>query len=480
MRHLSWIMFLGALSITTAAQADTKLTYSGVYTAWSQSQHAFRFDADAYDDNYIVQMLRLNLALAPNERMKVVTRFDMGQGWWGVDNADRTVNRTGATGGSSLFDFKDTNFLLHVDQAYAQFTLAPHPLTFRVGRQSFRLGNKLVIDNNLDGIQLDIGGVGDGLTIGWAKMSEGGDNISDIDASKTGGADNRDADLLLVNFRSKMAGGTYNLFSAYYTDRSSDDGNAYIPDHLNYFKTRFSAQPTTLTVFGLAGDTKLGAIKLAGEVEYLTGTDDVDNATHGAQAWDINNGDLSGFNLYLKADMPMGDRLSVGGVFGMGSGDDDLTSGAGNVNKIRTSGFFYLTEIWEDSIMPDEEGITPQGLGAPNVRGYRELENTTALQVNGTFKPSKKLSLFASATYLQATQDIPAWNNDGTPNYALTANDLGQEVDFRVSYLIEQGLSAHLRGGIFMPGDAAGYLINGNALSDDSAWELKGVITLKF
>ncbi|NIX57622.1 MAG: hypothetical protein GWN14_17295, partial [candidate division Zixibacteria bacterium] len=57
-------------------------------------------------------------------------------------------------------------------------------------------------------------------------------------------------------------------------------------------------------------------------------------------------------------------------VGGRGSGDDDVTGGDGNVNKLRTSGFFYITEIWEDSIMPDEEGITPQGLGAPNVRGY--------------------------------------------------------------------------------------------------------------
>lgn len=475
-----YTVFLIVAAMAAGVSAETKLTYGGVYTAWAQSQHAFRLNADAYDDNYVVQMLRLNIALAPNERTKVVTRFDLGQGWWGVDNADRTVNRVGNTGGSSLFDFKDTNFLLHVDQAYAQFKLEDRPLTFRVGRQQYRLGNKLVVDNNFDGIQLDVAGIGQGLTIGWAKVSEGGDNISDIDASDIGGADNRDANLFTVDFKNKAGGISYNAFAAYYADGSSDDGNAYIPDHFNFFKTRFSAQPTALTVLGLAGNTQLGSIKISGEFDFLTGSDDVDNAGHDNQMHDINDGDVSGFNLYVKGDMPMGDKLSIGGVFGMGSGDDDLTSGAGNVNKIRTSGFFYLTEIWEDSIMPDEEGITPQGLGAPNVRAYRELENTTALQLNATFKPSKKLTLFGSATYLQATQDIPAWNADGTPDYGTTANDIGQEVDFRVSYAIDQGLSAHLRGGMFMPGDASGYLINGNNANDDAAWELKGIITLKF
>ena len=52
-------------------------------------------------------------------------------------------------------------------------------------------------------------------------------------------------------------------------------------------------------------------------------------------------------------------------VFGRGSGDEDYGSGEGNINRLKTMGFFYLTEVWEDSIMPDEEGITPQGLGAP-------------------------------------------------------------------------------------------------------------------
>lgn len=167
----------------------------------------------------------------------------------------------------------------------------------------------------------------------------------------------------------------------------------------------------------------------------------------------------------------------------MGSGDDDVTGGKGNVNKLRTSGFFYITEIWEDSIMPDEEGITPQGLGAPNVRGYRELENTTALQVNASFKPVSKLELFGSFTFLKATQDINAWTNTNgvvSIDKNTAANDLGTEIDFRISYVIDQGLSTHLRGGWFTPGDAACYLINGNTNNCDKAWELKGMITYNF
>ncbi|MDZ7767532.1 MAG: hypothetical protein U5K00_24465 [Melioribacteraceae bacterium] len=123
------------------------------------------------------------------------------------------------------------------------------------------------------------------------------------------------------------------------------------------------------------------------------------------------------------------DAVTLGLTAGMGSGDDDPTGGEGNVNKLRTSGFFYLTEVWEDSIMPDEEGITPQGLGAPNIRAYRELENTTAIQANALFKITPKWNFFTSFTYLKATQPIYAWTAAG-PDLTKSADDIGMEIRF--------------------------------------------------
>lgn len=463
------------------AGAHAKFTYSGLYNAWAQSQHAFKLDAGTYRDQYVVQVLRLQLAFAPSDNLKAVTRLDLGQGWWGVDNEDRSFDRTGQPGASALFDFKDTNFLLHVDQAYAEYAMPRHPVTWRIGRQQYALGNRLLVDNNYDGIQVDLKDPdGDRLSLGWALVSEGGDNLSDLHGAAAGGADNRDADLLYVDFANRAGALAYDAFAFYYSDGSTSDGSAYIPDGLNYAESRFSAQPTTLVALGMTWDCQLGDLGLSGEVDYLTGKDDIDNATHGTpQRWDLNDGNLSGYNLYLKGGYPLTPALTLGAVAGVGSGDDDVTQGPGNVNKLRTSGFFYLTEIWEDSIMPDEEGITPQGLGAPNVRGYRELENTTAVQVNGSYKATARLTLSAAATYLKATQEIPAWTGD-TPDYTRTAGDLGREVDASLAYQLDGGLATELRGGVFLPGDAAGYLINGHAGADDPAWELKGIVTARF
>jgi len=462
------------LAASALAGGDTKLKYKGVYTAWAQSQHDFKLGNGDYDDNYAVQMLRMMLDFEAAEGVHAVTRFDMAQGWWGVDNADRTVNRTGKIGGSSLFDYKDTNFLFHVDQAYIVFAVPDTKLKAKVGRMWYGLGNKIVLDNNFDGVQFVYDGK---FTLGFAKVSEGVDGLSDIDNSGTGGADAQDANLFTGQFKGATSSTKYELYGLVYRDAGGDDGTTYLPNDINYFRSRFTPNISDLNIFGAAGKWKSGGFTLNGEFNVLSGKDNVTNAfINDLQLTDMNDGDISGYNLYLKGNKTVNSSFDVGGVFGMGSGDDDWTGGAGNVNKLRTSGFFYVTEIWEDSIMPDEEGITPQGLGAPNVRGYRELENTTLFQLNATYKFSPKVSLFGSFTSIKATEAIHEWmkvtNDNGTPgdltdDYDETvvgtasSTDIGTEIDWKLVWKIYPNLTFAFRGGVFTPGDAAGYLING-------------------
>ena len=479
-----WALSVGVLlAYGTALSQDTKVTVHGVYTAWGLAQDKFFLGKNNGKDHYWVQMLRFNIS-AGTDNLKAVTRFDMAQGWWGVDNVER---RKIAGSASSLFDMKDTNYLLHVDQAYVAFRVPNTKLAFRVGRQSYRLGNKLVLDCNLDGAQMDIGLSSGTLTLGWAKMSEGVDGLSDNASVKPdwqGNTDARDADVVFGNLNLKKGGHNINLFGLYYKDRGTSDGTSYILDGLDYFMARFSPNISSLAALGAAGTFKFGKLNLDAEVDVLTGKDDVPNSmdNNPKQKYDVNNGDISGMNLYLKPTLAITDKLSVGAVFGRGSGDDDVTGGKGNVNRLRTVGFFYVTEVWEDSIMPDEEGITPQGLGAPNTRGYREFENTTLLQLNATFKPTPRLSLFGSVSFIKATQPIHAWKATGNKVEILPASsrDIGTEIDFKFDYKIYKNLVWTLRGGYLMVGDAAGYLVNGTNQYKKNPTELKMTLTYKF
>jgi hypothetical protein len=481
------IFSLCSLSAQEVKKVDFK--YNGVYTAWGQFQNDFTLGRSNYEDHYFVQMFRLNLQFLYGKNLKAVTRFDLGQGWWGVDNVDNTGPNT-ATSNSGLFDNKDTHFLMHVDHAYLWFNLPNISTAFNVGRFNWSLGNKLVVDNNFDGIKANIKFKKGSLDLGFAKLSEGA-GLSDFEEDVNS---NLDANLLLISYKNKFGATNIEAYGAYYNDASIDDNAAYLIDGIDYNRPKFTPQVTSLAILGLAGKSKVGKLNFTYEANYLTGKDDITNATHeginnvngnvDAFKYDINNGDLSGYNIYLKADYTVSDAVAVGAVAGMGSGDDDPTDGDGNVNKLRTSGFFYLTEVWEDSIMPDEEGITPQGLGAPNVRAYRELENTTALQVNLTFKATKCLKLYTSFTYIKATQPVYAIVN-GAPDLNTSATDLGMEVDFLANYKIMDKLNLIFRGGFFMPGTASQYLINGaegNGTDtwDKSPWELKTVILFKF
>jgi len=507
-RRLTTIVALTlvALILSTPAMAtDTgkKFHYSGVYSAWFQSQRNFQFGASDYNDNYTVQMLRLKLSFDANEYLTAVTRFDIGQGWWGVDNADRTVDRAGGRvpgSGSQLFDFKDTNFLMHVDQAYALLRLADMRLHVRIGRINYSLGSKLLLDNNLDGIQADWE---NRIFLNYAKVSEGIDGLSDNKITDDTGkvlVDGGDAHMLDLIYKSAFKKLDYQIFGMYYIDDSYHDGVSYLPNNLNYFRSRFAPMVTDLWTFGLTANLKDKDNGWTGtfEADLLFGKDDV-QTTDGIirttidarQMNDINNGDLTGYNIYAKLNNDLSQKFNIGAIFGMGSGDDDVTSGDGNINKLRTSGFFYVTEVWEDSIMPDEEGITPQGLGAPNIRGYRELENTTLFQFNALWRFHPSWKLFGSYTYLSATQAVHGWHvdNNGTPDDATddftvidpeSSSTLGQEIDGRLDYQVVKNLTLTWRGGVFMPDDGAGFLILGNNNHSVNAWESKFMVTVKF
>lgn len=434
-------------------------------------------------DEYMIQLFRFTPVLSYGPNLKGVLSIDVAQGIWGVDNEYRDNFRPGF---SNLYNNKDTNFLIHVDTAYVEFS-APQlrGTAVRLGRMRNDLGNRLVLDQDGDGIQIQRSFGGWTAVFDWTKMFEGTDGLTDRNFN--GNPDGRDANLLYLDLKGKSGAFALNPFLIYYKDSGIADGRSYIPNELQYFNARFRPNITQATVLGFAWDGKLGKVAFKGEVDLLTGKDDIANPNSGPnQLLDVNNGDLRGHNLYLDFKLPVG-KSTVGAVFGLGSGDDDLMSGKGNINKIRTNGFFYITEIWEDSIMPDEQGITPQGLGSPASRGYREFENTTLLQLNATFPLNAEWKLFASGTLVRATEALRPWA-DRNGNGAIdpgefgsdSSRDLGKEIDLRLDWTIMKNLVWTLRGGIFFPGDAAGYLINGTNAYAKDAWEVRTTLRFNF
>jgi hypothetical protein len=463
------------------------MTLGGFYEFNGYTQNNFFLGKGASglvsdQDEYAIQLFRIQPELTYGQNLKGVVRIDMAQGIWGIDDEVRDNDRAGF---SNLFNKKDANFLVHLDWAYVEFSTPKLAnATIRVGRMKNQLGNLLVLDQDGDGFQVSKKLGAWTASFDWTKMSEGVDSLTD---DQFADRDGNDANLFYFDFARKAGAFDINPFFALYSDKSDADNTTYLPNDLQYVNARFRPNISKATVAGLAFNGKVGKLALKGEVDYLTGEDHVRNVNSGAnQLLDVNDGDLKGYNVYLDAKVSVG-KATVGAVIGRGSGDDDPMSGDGNINKIRTNGFFYVNEIWEDSIMPDEEGITPQGLGSPASRGYRELENTTLFQLNASFPIRSDMKLFLSGTIIRATEALRPWSDVNKNNAidpgelgTVSSNDLGRELDFMLDWTLMPNLVWTFRGGYMDAGDAAGYLINGTDAFDDNPWELRTTLRFNF
>lgn len=463
---------------------------SGFYEFNAYSQRNFFLGKGASGgvtdrDGYMIQLFRLQPTITYGPAVKGVLSIDLAQKIFGLDNEQRDNDRPGF---SNLFNNKDTNFLVHLDNAYLE--MAPRQLrgwAVRVGRMRNTLGHQLVLDQDGDGVQVTRAFAKDKvrLTLDWTKQFEGADSVTD-DAF-IGGINGKDTDLFYVDVSAKTGAFTLNPYVAYYSDRGWEDGTTYVPNGLQYFNARFTPNLTTAFVLGLAWDGKVGRVAFKGEGAFLTGKDKVKNANSGPnQLLDVNDGALRGYTAYLDVKLPVG-KGTLGGLLGLGSGDEDPMSGNGNITRIRTQGFFYVNEVWEDSVMPDEQGITPQGLGSPASRGYREFENTTLLQLSYSVPFAKEWNAFVSGTLLRATEPIRPWS-DADGNGAIDQGELGSvgsrnigtELDAKLDWKLLPSLVWSLRAGILFAGDAAGNLINGATEFDKDPWELRTQLRFNF
>lgn len=433
-------------------------------------------------DAYWTQELHLFPRLILADNLNINVSVDIAQGIWGLDQQSPDGDRDTYTG---VYGDPGSFARIHLDWAYLAYRNRPTGTRWYIGRQKFSLGRLLVLDTDATGIQVykDFSGLGSSLGLGFAKMSESTDGLTD--ENPPGSVDGRDADLFYVEWERDRGRFRFNPFFAFYIDRSNSDGSTLIPNELGYLNARFQPNVTRASALGLSASGIFGSLVINLEIDQLSGVDRVSNADSGpSELLDRNNGDLRGSNLYLEAAL-VRSSFEIGGIFAQGSGDEDVTTGEGNLNRLLTDGHFFITEVWEDSIMPNERGLNPDGLGSPLSRGYRELENTRIIQGFLAWNLRSNLRVRGSLSLLSAVQDIPSWsdaNEDGvlTPDEigGLVSNRIGSEIDGRLDWGIEDKMVLTLRGGILFPQAGAAYLINGNQAIVEKPWEARLTLTV--
>lgn len=203
--------------------------------------------------------------------------------------------------------------------------------------------------------------------------------------------------------------------------------------------------------FGLRGDTKVAGLTLRGDVELQTGKLYVDTTSEL---------DIKGYAFMLGIDYKMGStKLTLEG--GIGSGDDDATDDDFDM---------FITSLGAHLNAPLYTFIYDYSATGASGGKNAGITNTTYLKLAASTKATKKLGIKGQLVWLKATEDVDL-NGGNNPD-----DELGWEIDGKVTYKLAKNLKYWVEGGYLFVGDAYN---DANDEADD-AWRLRHGIQLSF
>ncbi len=229
----------------------------------------------------------------------------------------------------------------------------------------------------------------------------------------------------------------------------------------------------SLSNIGLTADGKVGAIEYLADLEMQFGT--VNDQNTGTA---FENIDANGWAVKLGGKYDLG-AGKIGLLFAYGTGDgdqeniDDLADG--NNDADHDAFINFLSDTTYDTIIAGYRSPMPgtgswagaSNSGQNNSRNTG-LSNLTLFQLNGSTKvvcplTGKDLSLFASASYMELSEDmINGTDGDGDNN---EVDNVGTEVDLIATWALTPGLNYKVEAAYMWTGDVYETVLAGD--SDD-------------
>ena len=333
----------------------------------------------------------------------------------------------------------------------------------KAGHMPLALGNKVFFDHT---------GSGDDALVFYANLGEAthvaGLTIKFDEQFTNDGSDDLDGYVALVTHKVNDA---LNLGANWTYLRGGADSGLAIPGAaFDPITGDLVASPTVLgyelaagmsmSNIGLTADGKVGPISYLADLEMQFG--DVANYDDGADSTTV---DANGWAAKLGANYDLGVG-KVGLLFGYGSGDedsehnDDLADGGdldhdAFINFLTDTTYDTIIAGYRSAIPGANSWASPAGTGAANGRNTG-LANLTLYQLNGSTKvvcplTGKDLSLFASASYMQLSEDmINGTDDDGSEH---EVDNVGTEVDLVATWALTAGLNYRVEAAYLWTGD---------------------------
>lgn len=371
---------------------------------------------DSTADTYYETRVQLGVAAKVSDQSSAYVRLESG--YFKDDNYTWGQDQYGVPwGGYNLFNGGAKSGGLNILEAWVNYN--PGAWGVKAGHMPLALGNKIFFDHT---------GSGDDAIVFYGNLNET-THVAALTIKFDEGAKNQshdDLDGYVALITSKISD-TLSLGGNYTYLRGRDALAGTVPMSLDDFG---------LSNLGLTADGKIGPIDYMADVEFQFGT-----------VSDSSDVDAGGWAAKVGANYDLGVG-KVGLLFGYGSGDDD-----NNDDTLETY-VNFLTDTSYDTIIVGYRSAVPatnqyrNGLGLePKNTGLSDL---TLFQLNGSAKTvcpltGKDLSLFASASYMQLSED----------NF-IGEDEVGTELDLVATWALTAGLNYKVEAAYLFSGDAYG------------------------
>lgn len=394
----------------------TRFTVQNNFTGTESERRAFNpaTGKTSFNNTVVNTRTRLYYTAVLNENLKLVNKFEFDATWGGPDS----IGDIGADG--KEFEIKNS---------YAEFNLDEH--IFRVGVQGWTFGRGFLFADDGAGILWMYTSGNIMHIIGWIKFWEGeAERHDDLDVYG------------YAPFITLSEGFTLQPYAIYaycgnFGNYATDLG---LP--LGGIRSEVSAY-----YLGFDIDQKTDAFAWWGSAFYLGGDIEPDVTTPGV----LEDIDISAYLFAIGGSIPM-EGADIHGQFFYATGDEVTSTGAQkNIDELETflafeGQSYYWAEILGFGIFDDQVpwGSTGDKIG-----------NVMAANIGVSFKPNDKMTLVLDLWYAQLVEERLNLATTKNPVPSLE-DDLGIEIDARLTTQLVEGLNLDLVAAYLVAGDAIG------------------------
>jgi hypothetical protein len=283
------------------------------------------------------------------------------------------------------------------------------------------------------------------IALAILKLTEGSSILSD------------DTDVYAVTFETAMSGVSLSGDVAYLNDNNETLGA--------------TDKGIDLINIAVRADADLGGVNIYGDIDFQTG----EVSEFKANGDDM---DLSGFAVRVGAEAKLGE-IGIHGEFAYGSGDDidEEDEYSGFVTSI-SSGGDIGTFVYDNTVATAAQNgfstsaaMSSSYAGASSTNG---LANTTVFNVGLDAKVHPDVKVNGELFYLLASEEVADDTIEGQDE-----QDIGLELDAKVTYQIDTNLAYYIETGILFAGD---FYSNVTGDKDEVAdpWRIRHGIVLSF